>query len=76
MYRATHAPHRASKAVLTRRLFLTQAVNSRKGAFTERDEQLLSLFAMHLGTSLSLARLHTWTRCAQHASCAYLERAF
>ena len=35
-----------------------QALNKKSGYFTELDQQTLELFSVHLGNSLTMARLH------------------
>ena len=39
-----------------------QALNKRAGVFSALDEQMLEIFAVHLGNSLTLARLHVSAR--------------
>lgn len=47
-----------------------QALNKRGGAFGDLDEQMLQIFAIHLGNSLSLARLHVSAQC-EALTCLY-----
>ena len=48
---------------LTPRGCVLQALNKKSGHFTDLDQQTLELFSVHLGNSLTMARLHASALC-------------